>query len=174
MLHHWFTTRIATFRLPKMFVFIKFVYSYRGNYCNSITRGLKLWFFFRLQWSNLEWYIWIDINQWYSNICQCGMERFLKWKQKYRRLGLWNWQTGCSNLLFQGTSSESLTLIEISLMIQVWALFWIIKILRIWKGDKSNWFRSNYYYTNSTLYSNHSASPIPSTWQNYGNFADDH
>ena len=33
------------------------------------------------------------------------MEGCSKWKQKYCRLGVWNEQAGCSDLLFQGTFS---------------------------------------------------------------------
>ena len=60
---------------------------------------------FRLQWSNVEWYLWIDFNKWYSNFRQWRMERCFRGKQKHCRLGLWNEQASCSNLLLQGTFS---------------------------------------------------------------------
>ena len=73
---------------------------------NNLTFIWKNDLFFRLQWPKIEWYIWIDINQWYSNFRQWGMERCFKWKQEYRRLGLWNEQASHSSLLFQGTFSH--------------------------------------------------------------------
>ena len=116
---------------------------------------------FRLWWSNIEWYVWIEVNQWYSNFRRWGMEKRSKWKQKYCRMGLWNQQASDSNLLFQGTFSNIRTRLEFILSNRNLGMGLYLIIL---KGNQSYCFCSKYCDTNYCHYSNHFAAAISPSW----------
>ena len=59
------------------------------------------------------------------------MERCFRWKKKYCRLGIWNEQAGCSNLLFQGIFSNSPTLTS-----DLKCIYFNLQIVCIWEFRK--------------------------------------